>query len=662
MFQAFSPRALSSALFGVLILGCGFAAAAQAAPPPPAEVYAAPAQVRLAALSPSGRYIAVVSQQNNLDVLRVYDADDLKGGWKAQANVMELANVRWLQWKGDDRIVFSEIMPAFFGSSAGGRMVQKTQLYSIDRQLKKFINLSARPKNWTEQPNIQDDVVSFLPGDPNHILVSIDWRSPIYPAVRKVDVRDGSSDILQDRDSRVLGWVADDAGVPRLAYGDPTKKGPGLYRVGAKGALTPFEPKGTGDTFQVLGFDRTPDRLVVLSDHEGGTAGLYVYDLGKDAFTERLFKDPAHDVDDVVWSFDHSTVAGAEYDVDVSQQSIIDPAYRKTLDDVEAIVGKKGLAVLSATPDGRRLVVASEESGRPVETWWVDLAAHEARPFVRANPALDAAQMAKVEAVTFKARDGVDIPGYVTLPVGVARLADLKGAPFVLMPHGGPQSRADADFDFETQFIASRGYAVFEPNFRGSSGYGAAFQAAGRRAWGEVVQDDLADAAGWLTAQGYADKDRMCVAGWSFGGYAALMASIRHAPLFKCAVSVAGPSDLELLIQNDAVYYGGDHEAQILIGRAWKDRARLHEDSPVLHASEVGPPVLLVHGRADWTVLVDHSRFMDTALKGAGKKVDYLELPLANHSLSREADRLAYLKALDAFLAANLGPGQGVSK
>ena len=152
-----------------------------------------------------------------------------------------------------------------------------------------------------------------------------------------------------------------------------------------------------------------------------------------------------------------------------------------------------------------------------------------------------------------------------------------------------------------------------------------------------MIQDDIADAAGWVVDKGYADKSRMCAAGWSFGGYAALMASFKHADLFKCAVDVAGPSDLETLIEDESVYYGGESEAERLIGRPFKDRARLHEDSPFRHAKEVGMPVLIVHGQADWTVAVSQSQFMSEALKGAHKDVQFLQLNLADHSLTRQA-------------------------
>jgi dipeptidyl aminopeptidase/acylaminoacyl peptidase len=646
-------------MFRVLVAAAVVAVLGLAGPvvaaPPPAEAYAAPAQVREAALSPSGRWIAVVSQYNDHDLLRIYDAQDL-ATFKAQALMPDLVGIGWMRWKSDDRLVFGEVMPAFFGTGAGGQIVERTDLFSVDRELKGFVNLSPRPKNFTETPNLRDDVVSFLPEDPDHILVAIDWRTSATPAVRKVDVRTGFSGVAHDRDGRVVSWLADREGTVRVAYGDPTGHGPSLFKAAADGALAPLEPKGRGQVFSLVGFDGSPSRLVVLSDHEGGTAGLYVYDLDKDAFTEKLFKDDRYDVAGAVFGFDGRKVVGAAYDADEYRIHFTDAGYAKAREGIEAIVGRHDLVLLGATADGARALVAARQGDRLTETWWVDVPGHVARPLLRVAPAPDAAGSAKVVSVAFKARDGLEIPGYITLPLGMERLDQLKGAPFIVMPHGGPHARADADYDFETQFLASRGYAVFEPNFRGSAGYGEAFRAAGVRQWGEAIEDDIADGTAWLVAKGYADPKRMCAAGWSFGGYAALMAAVRQPGVFRCVVSVAGPTDLDLLIQNETVFYGGALAAREFIGRAWKDRARLHENSPVRHAADIGVPVLLVHGRADWTVPVDHSRLMAEALKARNKDVQFLEFPLSEHSLGRASDRLAYLKALDAFLAKNLGP------
>lgn len=644
-------RSFASALVALSL----FASAPAWAAPVPASVYAAPAMYSDVAISPSGKLIAMVAQKDSLYVLRVYDADRLKDGPRAEYRLGPAPSVNWVRWKSDERLLFSVSVP----DGSLKQVVTQTRLMSVDPGLKSFVNVAAPPRNYIEIPTIQDDVVSFLPNDPNAILLAIDWRTPWLPGVRKVDIRTGASMIVRDRDQKVTGWVADADGTPRLALGDYTKsKVPDHFRIGDDGSLKAFSPKVPEDArVGVIGFDRTPSRLVVTSDHEGGTRGLYVYDLDKDAFAETLFKDARYDVRGAVYSPDGRAVVGVSYVTDQHEVRYLDPAYAAKMARAEAIVGGSGLAVLDATPDGERMIVARREGGRTVESWWVDLKAGEARSLGRYDAALDAAPMGKVVAVSYKARDGLDIPAYVTLPVGVERLEDARALPFVVMPHGGPHARDTAEYDWWAQFLASRGYAVLQPNFRGSTGYGEAFRDAGRRQWGQAIQDDVADGARWLAAQGYADANRMCVAGGSFGGYTALVASFRDADLYRCAVSLAGVSDLEQLIQEERMYYGGETWTRALIGRAWRDGDELKANSPALQAAKVAMPVLIVHGTADSVVPVEHGRKMRDRLQAAGKAVTYRELDLADHSLSREKDRLAFLSEVEAFLARNIGPG-----
>ena len=264
------------------------------AAPPPAEAYAAPVQLREAALSPSGRWIAVVSQYNDHDLLRIYDSQDLTN-FKAQALMPDLIGIAWMRWKSDDRLVFGEVMPAFFGTGAGGQIVERTDLFSVDRELKSFVNLSPRPKNFTEIPNLRDEVL-FLPEDPDHILVAIDWRTSATPAVRKVDVRTGFSGIARDRDSRVVSWLADREGAVRVAYGDPTGHGPTLFKAGADGALTPLEPKGRGQVFSLVGFDGAPRGWWCCPTTRAARRAFSTSTIDKDAFAEKLFKDDRYDM------------------------------------------------------------------------------------------------------------------------------------------------------------------------------------------------------------------------------------------------------------------------------------------------------------------------------------------------------------------------------
>jgi dipeptidyl aminopeptidase/acylaminoacyl peptidase len=226
--------------------------------------------------------------------------------------------------------------------------------------------------------------------------------------------------------------------------------------------------------------------------------------------------------------------------------------------------------------------------------------------------------------------------------------------PLVLLPHGGPHSRDHADFDVETEFLANRGYAVLQVNFRGSAGFGHDFMVAGLQRWGLEMQDDLTDAVQWAVAQGVADPARICIVGGSYGGYAALMGLVKTPQLYRCAASFAGVADLIDLIQHYGDYIGGHAAMQAQLGSAWSDRDRLRATSPALNADRIQAPVLLVHGTADRSVPVDQSRDMASALKRLGKPHRYIEQPGGDHHLSRYSHRLEYFKALEAFLAEHL--------
>ena len=637
-----------------LVAVFGLSGPALADPPPSAARYAAPDMFSDVALSPSGKLVAMVGQKDSRAVLRVYDADRVKDGPKAEYVLGPAPRVRWIRWKTDNWLLVSVGVP----DGSLGQVLEQSRLMSVDPGLKTFVNLGRAPRGKIALPETQDRVASFLPDDPSSVLVQIDWRTPVHPSLRKVNIRTAESTLVRDRDMRVTGWLVDADARPRLAVGDFTKSVADYFVVGADGALAPVTPKLPKEaTFVALGFDRTPSRLVVASNHEGGVAGLYIYDLDRQVFGERLFKDDSYDVSGAVYGPDGRSVVGASFVNDQHEVVYFDPGYVKKVERARVLVGGDRIAVLDATPDGDRMIVARRENGRLVETWWVDLAAGQARSFGRFNPALDAAETGKVFPIRYKARDGLAIPGYVTLPPGIARLEDAKGLPFVVMPHGGPHARDSAEYDWWSQFLASRGYGVFQPNYRGSTGYGGAFEEAGRGQWGQAIQNDVSDGARWLVSQSYADKDRMCIVGGSFGGYTALVAAYLNADQYRCAVSLAGVADLNQLIQEERLYYGGDKVMRELMGELSRSPSAMRSYSPADNAARMSIPVLVVQGTADWTVPVRHGRVMRDRLKSAKRPYTYLELELADHSLSREKDRLAFLQAMDGFIASAIGPG-----
>ena len=255
----------------------------------------------------------------------------------------------------------------------------------------------------------------------------------------------------------------------------------------------------------------------------------------------------------------------------------------------------------------------------------------------------------------YKARDGLDIPAYLTLPPNRAP----KNLPTIIYPHGGPATRDQLTFDWIAAFLASRGYAVLQPNFRGSSGYGEKFEIDGYGQWGLKMQDDVTDGVKKLIADGISDPKRICIMGASYGGYAALEGAASTPDLYACAVSFAGVSDLRKFLETRANDFGWSSWMistwYRYIGDRSDDKAKLDEASPALHADRVKCPILLMHGAKDITVRIDQSEAMRDALLSKGKSVRFVPFDTDNHYMELADTRIRFLREVEAFLAKNIG-------
>ena len=292
-----------------------------------------------------------------------------------------------------------------------------------------------------------------------------------------------------------------------------------------------------------------------------------------------------------------------------------------------------------------KLIVMTEGPGDP-QTWWlVDIRTGQARD-LGVSYVMPRKDVAPMRMIHYKAGDGLDIAAVLTLPPG----SPAPNLPVIVMPHGGPTARDYPGFDWWAQAFAARGYAVLQPNFRGSSGYGAEFMKAGHGEWGRRMQSDISDGLAHLAKEGIADPKRACIMGASYGGYAALAGVTLQKDFYRCAVSVAGVSNVEKMVSTDIRESGGDQMVrrglQAEVGRG-KD---LREISPVRHAAAASAPILLIHGKDDTVVLYEQSVAMDSALRKAGKEVEFVTLPGEDHWLSTGATRLAMLKAAVAFV------------
>jgi len=307
--------------------------------------------------------------------------------------------------------------------------------------------------------------------------------------------------------------------------------------------------------------------------------------------------------------------------------------------------------LIDRTDDGHRDLILASTGAQPETLYLLDRAAGKPstlNPIGATYPWIPDAAAAPVKPVDYPARDGLKIHGYITFPPGPAPTGPI---PFVVLPHGGPGARDKLDFDFLAQMIASRGYGVLQPNFRGSTGRGVAFEAAGLQEWGLHMQDDVTDGTKWLIDQTLADPQRICIVGWSYGGYAALMGAIKEPGLYRCVASMAGVTDLKREFgwpqQQRSLFGGGSLEG---------DLAHLDENSPLRQADKIKVPILLLHGKLDINVPDEDTEKMAKALESEHKKFEVVYFPDDDHYLFHEANRMTLMTKLEKFLKDNLGP------
>lgn len=264
-------------------------------------------------------------------------------------------------------------------------------------------------------------------------------------------------------------------------------------------------------------------------------------------------------------------------------------------------------------------------------------------------PGLSANEMGEVLALRYTARDGTKIPAYVTLPTGLQAGQSPENMPFIVLPHGGPYARDEKRFDYFAQFFAAQGYGVLQMNFRGSEGYGKSFADAGRNNW-VVMQEDVEDGMRWLLDKGYADPEKSCIAGWSYGGYAALMGAAKDPELYNCVVAIAALTDIPGAVKDLRSYVNGKEMAKRTFGPILDDRDLLKANNPVDVADQITVPVFMAHGTKDTSVEIDQFKLMKKRLERAGVDGTYLQFEDEDHYMSDQENRQAMLNGIAKFL------------
>lgn len=558
----------------------------------------------------------------------------------------------WVDWANDERVVFTmEIM-----DERQTTETLETRLLSMTRDGKDLRPIvlpntrtgrtgSRLAKETQPSPQIQDNVVAWLPADRDHILVAVDEDFDARHEVRRIDVNSGAYDNVVGNTEGIQSWLVDQAGNVRFGWGFRIDRYQSVYRdVDGE-----FEPGVRFEWFQdgwhPQAFADDGARIFVTGFGDSDFRQLRKLDVETGELIEKVStKDDASVLRTIIDR--DGRLVGITYEGDYLRDVYLDPELSKLQRSANKALAGKANYILATSTDRRRVLIESVSDTDPGLILLWDRDARTMDAIGARLPEIDPAAMAPTRSLRFEARDGTSIPAYLTLPRGASE----EKLPVVILPHGGPWARDYLTFDYLTQFIASRGYAVMRPNFRGSTGFGRAFREAGWREWGGRMQDDLADAARYLIDEGIADAKRIGIVGASYGGFAAVMGAIKTPELYACAVSINGVLNLPSLVSDDRRYVGGSY---------WIRQIGLQDEglravSPYHNAEAIEAPVLIVQALDDPRVHAFQGQSMAQRLRSLDKDVEYVELERGGHGLRHGAARRTTLLALESFLAQHL--------
>ena len=616
----------------------------------PVEAFGSLPYAESVKLSPNGEQVAFIMNVKGDSLIGVTNLKNKKTTYLLKTDNQKFKINRY-HWANDDMILVSSIYPVFrnFIAYSESRLL-KLNVKSSDRVLKPVITPRKKSIRDAGEHNaqFQDNIIDLLPEDPDHILMAVDFDIPNRPSVYKIDLtKKNSRERLIKGKSNIYNWLTDQQHRLRLGFGrDETKIFYRLFDLQTETWRNIWEYElFDAPDITPLGFGLDANQLYIRADHEGRYAIFKVDVSHKDLPRELVYADANYDIEgSLIYSNVTHDVIGVYHGENEDGKFYFDKSYNAFQSALNKAIPDAFNNIASFSQNERKYILYSSDSKTPGAFYLGDRDQGGLDFILEEYPMLYNKSLSGKDKITFKARDGLTIEGYITQAHGGIK----KDSPAIILPHGGPMARDYAGFDFMAEFFASRGYTVLQPNFRGSSGYGFAFEMAAIQKYGGAMQDDLQDAANWLTASYPIDKNKLCIVGASYGGFAALMAAANQQDTFSCAVSFAGLADIELALIKSRQFTNHD-VAKKQYGTGQK------VNSPVNLAQKINIPILLLHGDKDRVVSVDHSRNMAAELEDYDKDVKYIEFENGNHHLEIAKHRLATLTAIEDFLNEHIG-------
>ncbi len=609
------------------------------------DIFFGDPEISGAQISPDGKYITFVKPFNNVRNIWVKERNQKFDEARPLTNDTKRPVTNYF-WSLDSKFVL-------YVQDQGGN--ENFRIYAIDPSVKGAAVPTA--KDLTPYENVRAIIYSLPKTDPNILFIGLNDRDAKYHDVYKLKIDTGEKTLIRKNDDNIAGWVFDEQANLRLAIRPTADGGSELLKVDGDKLVSIYSVNAE-ESMAPVNF--TPDGgSFYLNTNKGNNvdkAQLELFDL-KTNTTKFIEKDPKDEVDlgNVIFSDVKNKLIATVYVADQVRIYFKDADFEKHYKKLLTLVPKGQIGITSQTKDEMTWVINVSRDVDPGSTYIYDVKQGKVELLYKSRPELPTEYLAEVKAIKYKARDGMMIPAYLTIP----KNSNGKKLPTVIFPHGGPWARDFWGYNPMSQFLANRGYVVLTPNFRGSTGYGKKFLNAGNKTWGRgAMQHDLTDAVEYLIKEGIADPKRVAIGGGSYGGYATLAGLAFTPNLYAAGFDIVGPSNIITLLNSIPPYWAP--LKKIFANRVGdmdnpEERKMLEEQSPLNYAKEIKAPLYVVQGANDPRVKKAEADQIVVALRDLGRQVEYMVAPDEGHGFQGKENRLAMVVAMEKFFGKHLG-------
>ena len=500
--------------------------------------------------------------------------------------------------------------------------------------------------------NVQTRIIDDLEDDPNHIIIGLNKRDPQIHDPYRINVNDGKMELIAENPGKISQWMTDHDGKLRIATTSDGVNTSLLYRNKESDEFKPILTTDFKVSVVPLFFTFDNKNLYVASNRGRDKIAIFEFDLIKSKEGRLIFEHDEVDVSNLLFSRKRKVLTGVSYTVAKNEMIFFDKWREEIQQQLEKKLPGYEVVITSFSKDEAEAVVVTYSDKSRGTYYHYEVNKNKLTELGKVSPWLNEKNMSEMKPIKYRSRDGLTINGYLTLPKGT----NGKNLPVVVNPHGGPWARDNWGYKSEIQFLANRGFAVFQMNFRGSTGYGREFWEKSFKEWGKSMQDDITDGVNWLIDEEIADPDRIAIYGASYGGYATLAGLAFTPDLYACGVDYVGVSSLFTFMESMPPYWELYRSMMYeMVGHPEKDKKLLASASPLLHIDKIKAPLFIAQGANDPRVVKAESDQIVAALKNAGIDVPYMVKDDEGHGFYNEENQFDFYREMEKFLTKHIG-------